>query len=684
MSMRPDQRTPDGNCGSSLAEDAAGSLLDAPSIPFGGSGPQLADDPLNLAPGQLLLDFQIHRILGKGAFGTVYLALQISLDRFVAVKIARDVGAEGRTMARLEHPNVVQVFTEQAFAGRPLRLLCMQYVPGPTLQSVLTALRERHPDNDWNGGDLLHLIDTGLQGPGLFSPGEFQNRSRLEQMSRVEAVCCWGQQLADGLQFAHTSGVLHHDIKPANILLSASGRPMLADFNLAESTDRDDSELLLGGTLLYMAPEKLAAFLKLDPLSGGIPTDVGDGDLRNRADIFSLGLVLIELLQGRLPAPKSFAESPQGGLTPMQQVALLGFRQQGPSVWASGQGVSAVEPEVITVLCRACDPDPRTRTSSSGRLAEELHGCFLIRQLAATRARRSRLLPLAERLPLLCFLVLTLFPHVVGSVVNVAYNFVRVPDLARARPASAVLAGDPAAASELVVSAFHRIALGYNALVWPIGIAAMIVLMARNQLAIRGGPFSTESEEQRRRRRLLDAPRQMLAVAAFGWLPGLIVFPVGLLIGADVPIAASLRHFGLNLLMSGSIAFSYSWMGATWLILSVCYLRLWRFPAGLTRGQVREETERLVTPLRWCRTAAGLVPLMSAILIVVVSPAASTQEQYTVFRVLLTTLIAVGMLGYHFSVQLTDSLTQGLSGFTRTGAPLGESAIQCDRGHSRL
>jgi hypothetical protein len=90
-----------------------------------------------LHPGERIDDFEIIRVLGRGAFGCVYLARQRSLDRSVALKVSANRGSEGRTMARLEHRHIVQVFSETVDARTNQRLLCMQLVPGTSLDAVI-------------------------------------------------------------------------------------------------------------------------------------------------------------------------------------------------------------------------------------------------------------------------------------------------------------------------------------------------------------------------------------------------------------------------------------------------------------------------------------------------------------------------------------------------------------------
>ncbi len=119
-------------------------------------------------------------------------------------------------------------------------------------------------------------------------------------------------RLAEALAHAHNLGVLHRDVKPANVLLNRYGRPLLADFNVSFTAHSGGGGSSLGGTLEYMAPEHLAAF------TGTVPVSAVD----ERADLYSLGLVLFELLAGRSALPK-----PRPG--PMEELvrAVAEFRR---------------------------------------------------------------------------------------------------------------------------------------------------------------------------------------------------------------------------------------------------------------------------------------------------------------------------------------------------------------------
>lgn len=202
---------------------------------------------------------EIIELLGVGGMGAVYKARQKGLDRFVALKIlpeefAQDVKfalrftREARTLAKLNHPNIVSVFE---FGNvQETYYFLMEFVDGPTLRDVISA--------------------------GQLSPEE--------ALAIVPHLC-------DALQFAHDKGVIHRDIKPENILIAKDGSATIADFGLSRILgDEDQPTTLTGthqimGTLRYMAPEQLAGARSVD----------------HRADIYSLGVVFYELLTGELP-----------------------------------------------------------------------------------------------------------------------------------------------------------------------------------------------------------------------------------------------------------------------------------------------------------------------------------------------------------------------------------------------
>jgi tetratricopeptide (TPR) repeat protein len=178
--------------------------------------------------------------------------------------------------------------------------------------------------------------------------------AHLESLSYTGAVLWLGGQLVDGLAHAHDRGILHRDLKPANILLADDGRPMLLDFSLAEDTKlRNPAErAAIGGTLPYMAPEQMRAFRDRA------------GILDARSDIYSLGVILYELLSGRPPFP------PRRGPAPIVLPDLLADREQpAPSVRKWNREVS---PAVDAIVRKCLAPNPADRYQTAEALREDI------------------------------------------------------------------------------------------------------------------------------------------------------------------------------------------------------------------------------------------------------------------------------------------------------------------------
>src|SRR5262249_28485147 len=155
--------------------------------------------------------------------------------------------------------NIVPLLFVQEDEARDLLVLCMPYFGGATLAQVLDGCPGRRVRS---GRQLLERVDAvqarspaplAVRGPA---------RRFLPRASAVQTVCWRGACLADALHYAHEQGLVHLDVKPSNILVTADGQPMLLDFHLArEPLPRDDpSPARLGGTPVYMAPEQRAAF----------------------------------------------------------------------------------------------------------------------------------------------------------------------------------------------------------------------------------------------------------------------------------------------------------------------------------------------------------------------------------------------------------------------------------------
>jgi serine/threonine protein kinase/tetratricopeptide (TPR) repeat protein len=344
--------------------------------------------------GSEFLGFRLTRELGRGAFGRVFLARQGGLaDRPVALKISTELFDESRALAQLQHTNVVPIYS--IHRSGPFQAVCMPYFGSTTLADVLRDLRshETLPDSGKGlistldaqrppgAGDLATVRDSRDpdgsaprdHGPAL-APRSTALLEMLQELGYVQAVLWMAARLADGLAHAHERGIVHRDLKPANILFTDEGQPMLLDFNLAADTKLRSSATaaLVGGTLPYMAPEHLGALR-------GAPATV-DG----RSDLYSLGVILFELLTGRHPFPI------RRGSTDELIPRMIADRQGPPPPLRPWN--RAITPAVESIVRRCLEPDPGRRYRGARQLQEDLQ-----RQLDSLPLKHSPEPSVAER-----------------------------------------------------------------------------------------------------------------------------------------------------------------------------------------------------------------------------------------------------------------------------------------------
>jgi serine/threonine protein kinase len=360
-------------------------------------------------------DFDILAQLGKGAFATVFLARQRSMQRIVALKVSADRGTEPQMLAQLDHPHIVRVFDQRILADRGLRLLYMQYVPGGTLQAVVDAVRAC-PRAERTGKLLLNAVDRALEAAGQSPPNDSTIRRRLARASWPEAVCWIGARLAAALEYAHRHGVLHRDIKPANVLMAADGSPKLVDFNIAccSKVEGAGPAAYFGGSLAYMSPEQLEA---CNPAHERKPDD-----LDARAEVYSLGVVLWELLCGRRPFPDEAVQTSWPRL--LGEMAARRRRELDPQM--IGQLPTDLPPGLRDVLCTCLAPDPQRRFASAGELARQLELCLRPSAQRLLRPARRSWRNWVCRHPTLALAAGAIGPNALLSALNISYN---VPSL---------------------------------------------------------------------------------------------------------------------------------------------------------------------------------------------------------------------------------------------------------------
>ncbi len=279
--------------------------------------------------------YTIVEILGKGAMGIVYKALDPDIDREVAIKTIRfDLISdeseknelmlrfirEARSAGNLLHPNIITIY--DVGKEKDMTYIVMQYVEGSSLQNWITS------------------------------------RKKIPAPAIVRLMV----QICEALDYAHRNGIVHRDIKPANILLDEEGKPFLVDFGVAHvemSTITQTGAAI--GTPSYMSPEQVMG-KKID----------------KRSDIFSLGAILYELLTGRRPFEGESITTVIYKIVNEEAMPLSHFRKEIPS-------------EFEAIVKKALSKDPEKRYRSCSELAAELRKIthFSDRTLAMTGYHES-------------------------------------------------------------------------------------------------------------------------------------------------------------------------------------------------------------------------------------------------------------------------------------------------------
>jgi len=328
----------------------------------GGGSMQNWEPPTVSEAARLFPNYQVVDVLGRGGMGAVYKAVQTALDRVVAIKllpleisIDRDFAdrfvREARTMAKLNHPNIVSVYDFGTTSEGHLYFV-MEFVEGTTLHQLIKS--------------------TGLK------PGQ--------ALELIVSIC-------EALHYAHVEGVVHRDIKPANVLVDTKGRVKVADFGLArvESPTAEQWGQTMTGMVLgtpdYMAPEQ----------KSGARVD-------HRADIYSLGVMLYEMLCGQVP---------QGIFDPPSQRVQVDERIDQVVIRAMQQEPDRRYPNTAEMKCEVenirLTPLPKVVDAAGGRKgassrpakkADESH-----ESASAGRPRETHLTPWLAGFAAVCGLV---------------------------------------------------------------------------------------------------------------------------------------------------------------------------------------------------------------------------------------------------------------------------------------
>jgi len=281
-----------------------------------------------VTPGENIGPYRVIEQLGSGGMATVYKAYHPALDRYVAIKIMHPAfkanpqfferfQREARVVARLEHAHIIPVYDFNEHHGEPY--LVMRFIEGDTLKPKM----ENGP---LPPAEILHLI---------------------------RPVC-------QALAYAHQQGVLHRDIKPSNIMISQDGNVFLSDFGLARMVQAGESTLsqdMMVGTPQYISPEQAQGLSELD----------------GRTDIYSLGVVLFEMLTGQVPfsADTPFATIHDHIYAPLPLPSTI-----NPDI----------DPAVERTLLKALAKDPADRFATADELLASLESTLGV-QTGITKLR---------------------------------------------------------------------------------------------------------------------------------------------------------------------------------------------------------------------------------------------------------------------------------------------------------
>jgi serine/threonine protein kinase len=270
--------------------------------------------------GKTVGPYQILEEIGRGGMAVVYRAWQPSLQRHIALKVLPEYfrhdpdllarfQREARAAAQLEHPNIVHIYDTGIADGLPY--IAMEYLQGGSLQERLAQ------------GTLPPAEAVGLL-----------------------------EQIGGALDHAHARGLIHRDVKPANILFTADGRPKVADFGIARATEgtRLTRTGMVMGTPEYMAPEQAEG-----------------GTVDHRADLYALGVILYQMLTG---------QAPFHGTTPHATLHAVIYEPPPPPRQLNPSLSQAVE----SVILRALAKRPEERFQ---------RGAALVSELRSARVRRG-------------------------------------------------------------------------------------------------------------------------------------------------------------------------------------------------------------------------------------------------------------------------------------------------------
>lgn len=582
------------------------------------------EKPISYEEGDRVDDFTILKLLGRGGFASVYLARQNSMQRLVALKVSQHGSNEPVALSQLDHPNIVRVFDQRQSQEQNAVLLYMQYVPGGTLLEVIRATSGL-PESQLDGHCLLDAIDRALLGAGQQVPERSPIRETLAKLEWPGVVAWVGVQLADGLAAAHDRGIMHRDVKPANILLASDAVPKLADFNVSYGGNVMDlgAAAHFGGSLAYMSPEQLTAATGQN-LRGAEALD-------QRSDLYSLSMVLWELWQGKPPViPTEMFSSLREAVD--QQIIM---RRQSPQLFRSSVTASArvLEKSLRKGLSHDLDLRPRSGHELAGRLR------LALSEKAAEYFEPSRgsIYDRLRSLPVLITTSLLIFvPNGLAGTLNYQYNL------------ASIRADHPESEEHFVTLSWW-----INCIAFPLGGLILVVLTRPIQKSVHQA-LAGNVANTRQIQSLWHLGQRAAMIGGLLWAICGLIFPIVLTQMDPTFRVVDAVEFFLSLTICGGIAWIYPFFGIN-LIASEVY-----YPAIIAPTMVDADFEghsKLTKQRATLHLAcAALIPLLALALLAtqqVLGSHRATVNQFLLVIVLLTALALAFAFRLHQRLQTT-------------------------------
>jgi len=573
--------------------------------------------PQKFDPGDVIDDFDLIMLLGEGAFAQVFLARQISMQRFVALKISAARGEEHKTLAQLDHPHIVRVFSQTVVEDQSLRLLFMQYHPGGTLKDFVDQIHKLPPD-ERHGAAFLTELDKMLDEKGAPVPLNSITRNRLASYRWPQVVCWLGGRIAEALDYSHKKGVLHRDLKPANVLVADDGSPRLADFNISFSDQVEGASPVayFGGSLAYMSPEQLEA---CHPSH-----DTQPEQLDARSDIYSLGILLWELICGERPFP-DLAWALSG---PQLLNEMIEDRRKGVD---TGQLPDEVTPLVVDVLLRTLEPDREQRISNGTDLARQLDLCLDPEVQRVLSPPGGKLRALMSHFPTTTMIAIIALCNLTMSALNIYYNSDEIVQLSQQN------------LFQLQVEMLNVFAYG-------VGLSIVWWMMRPVRLNIERTEAEDSELEKWRRRRMLSLGYWCAGVTLGMWLICGILFPLGLHLQAGEAVLTNYVHFFASHVINGSLAASAIFFLVSDFALEQLFPRVVKLKS--TDPESNRSLKRLDSAAHLLLAYTICLPLVSVLLAFLL-----TRKNLEAFAVL--ALLGLGAVGcaYRWSLKLRRNLT---------------------------